>query len=464
MSKLIWDEFPAVSAKQWKQTIQAGLKGADYNETLVWKTPEGIDVKPFYTAEDTDAFPAFTATPGRWKIGQAVYAGKASQANAKALDALERGAESLLFIIPSEKTDIAALLKDISLDTTPIYLQTGFLSVDFTKKLAFRTAGKDTCFHLDTDIIGNLARSGNPCDTLEKDFQHFAECINHAGNFKTAITVDKALYQNAGATIVQQLAYAMAHANEYCNYLIQSGVVSDTVKSELHIHFKTAVGSNYFFEIAKLRALRRLWAALAPEYRLPERCHISARPSKRNKTLYDYNVNMLRTTTECMSAVLGGADTVCNLPYDALYHKDNEFGERIARNHLLILKHESYFDKVSNPADGAYYIEDLTTRLAGKALDLFKQIEAGGGFLQQLKTGTIQRKIGESAAEEQERFNTAEKILIGTNKYPNENDRMKNELELYPFVKTGVRKTLIEPIIEKRLAETLEQKRLKDEN
>jgi methylmalonyl-CoA mutase len=172
---------------------------------------------------------------------------------------------------------------------------------------------------------------------------------------------------------------------------------------------------------------------------------------------------MLRTTTECMSAILGGANSIANLPYDALYHKDNEFGDRIARNQLLVLKHESYFDKVSNPADGAYYIETLTEQLAEKALLLFKEIEEKGGFITQLIEGNIQKKISESATKEQELFDTGKEVLLGTNKYPNKNDKMKHDLELFPFLKQKPRKTLITPIIEKRLAEKLEQERLAQE-
>ena len=130
----------------------------------------------------------------------------------------------------------------------------------------------------------------------------------------------------------------------------------------------------------------------------------------------------------------------------------------------MVLKHESYFDKVDNPADGTYYIETLTNQLAEKTLVLFKDIEKNGGFLKQLKEGTIQRKIKESASKEQQQFNIGEKVLLGTNKHPNPNDNMKDALEIYPFVKTNKRKTLIAPIIEKRLSETLEQKRLKNES
>ena len=254
--------------------------------------------------------------------------------------------------------------------------------------------------------------------------------------------------------MVQQLAYAMTHVNEYFNRL-------ESINAP--ITFEIAVGTNYFFEIAKIRALRLLFQTLAKEYNHPFECHIIAVPTKRNKTLYDYNVNLLRTTTECMSAILGGADGISNLAYDALYHKDNEFGDRIARNQLLVLKHESYFNQVHNPSDGAYYIESLTAQLAEKALALFKDIEANGGLITQLIEGTIQRKINESAQKEQELFDSGKEVLLGTNKYPNKNDKMNHDLELFPFVKNNPRKTLITPIIEKRLAEKLEQEKLKTE-
>jgi methylmalonyl-CoA mutase len=174
-------------------------------------------------------------------------------------------------------------------------------------------------------------------------------------------------------------------------------------------------------------------------------------------------MNMLRTTTECMSAVLGGADAVSNLAYDAVYHKSNAFGERISRNQLLILKSESYFGEVSNPVDGTYYVESLTSSLADKALSLFKEIESSGGFLNQLWEGTIQKKIDEQARAEQQRFDNEEMVLVGTNKYQNPDDRMKEQIELFPFLKKETRKTLIQPVIARRLSENLEKQRLDHE-
>ena len=252
------------------------------------------------------------------------------------------------------------------------------------------------------------------------------------------------------------MAYSLAHANEYLNYF------GKEVASKIHFNF--SVGSNYFFEIAKLRVFRILWESLLKEYDVKNvEAHIFTQPSLRNKTIYDYNVNMLRTTSECMSAILGGSNTISNVSYDEMYHKSNEFGERISRNQLLILQQESYLKEAQNFADGAYYIETITNQLAEKALTIFQQIEKAGGFLHQLKVGIIQRKIQESASKEDENFNDKKIVLLGTNMQINKADTMKQDLELYPFVKQRNIKTIITPIIRKRLSETVEKERLDNE-
>ncbi|WP_431161366.1 methylmalonyl-CoA mutase subunit beta [Flagellimonas beolgyonensis] len=457
----LFEHFPNISAKQWKQQIQYDLKGADYNEALVWESLEGIKVKPFYNGEDLKTALPTTSAGHSWKIAQSLFCGDAQKANAKAKDILQKGVESLLLVIPNESIDFSVLLHEIDLAKVPLHFQFQFLAIEPIQKLLAFTKEKQAKIYINIDLIGHLAQEGNWYHNLEEDHRILADIFQLANSHgvESAVSVDLALYENAGANKVQQLAYAVAHANEYLNHFATSGAI----EKSFNITFKAAVGSNYFFEIAKLKALRWLWKSLTPAYDLKHDCHIWAMPSKRNKTLYDYNVNMLRTTSECMSAVLGGADTVCNLPYDAIYHKDNAFGERIARNQLLLLKEEAYFEAASQISEGAYYIESLTQQLAEKALDLFKQIEASGGFLAALKKGTIQQKIKESALKEQELFDTGKIIALGTNKYPNSQDRMKDDLELYPFVKTQPRKTLVEPIIEKRLAEASEQKRLNDE-
>jgi len=457
MSKPLFNEFEPVSSKAWKQKIQVDLKGADYNDSLVWNSTEGVNVKPFYHADDFVKLPNISTAEGAtWNIGQSIFVANTEKSNTKAIDAIKRGAESIIFIIPTQDVSIDALLQNIDLASTLIHFKLNFISANFVASLNQLASKKSITFFVHTDIIGNLAESGNWYSNLKEDHEIVNRIIENSSNLESSLSVDVSLYQNAGATIIQQLAYALAHVNEYLNHF------GNTIENK--ITFNIAIGSNYFFEIAKLRALRLLWKTLASDYfRTAKDCHINATPSKRNKTLYDYNTNMLRTTTESMSAVIGGANTICNLAYDAIYHKDNEFGERIARNQLLILKHESYFDKVGNPGDGSYYIETLTQQFAEKSLAIFKDIELNGGFLKHLKEGIIQRKIKESAATEQEQFNIGETVLLGTNKHPNTSDKMSNELELFPFVKTNPRKTLIEPLIENRLAEAIEKERLKGE-
>jgi methylmalonyl-CoA mutase len=198
------------------------------------------------------------------------------------------------------------------------------------------------------------------------------------------------------------------------------------------------------------------------EYNMSVTANLFVEPSLRNKCIYDYNSNMLRTTTEVMSGILGGVNTISNVSYDAIFHKKNEFGERIARNQLIILKNESNV-KNADFVNGTYYIEELTYEIADKALKLFKDIEKSGGFLHQLFDGIIQRKIKESADKEQKQFDSGDLVLIGTNRYTNENDKMKDTIELYPFLKTKNIETIIQPIVAKRLAEKNEKERLKDE-
>lgn len=461
MSTNLFGEFEEVTAKQWKQKIQYDLKGADYNEKLIWKSGDGVDIRPFYHPDETPDPVSVKAASG-WSICEKIYVASAEVSNRKAKEAVERGAESLWFLIPSEEISSTILFKDLTPEV-PVYVSFEFISESYVKKLSDILKNRDGDYFLQIDIIGNLARTGNWYSGLKEDHEQLDSILENSKGFRSVLSIDTGLYQNAGANIPQQLAYGLAHANEYLNHITSHKTISGEAGKESKPQFITATGPNYFFEIAKLRALRLLYASLATAYSLPEECHILSRPSKRNKTLYDYNVNMLRTTTESMSAVLGGADVVNNMPYDALFHKNNEFGNRIARNQLLILKKESYFAKVSNPAEGSYYLETLTRQFAEKALEIFKDIEKAGGFLKQLKDGTIQKKIAKSAAEEQELFDSGGMTLVGTNKFPNWEDKMKEELELYPFLKKKPRKTLIPPILEKRLAEKTEQERLKEE-
>ena len=449
MDNFLFDEFEGVSEKAWKQKIQVDLKGLDYNETLLWHTNEGITVKPFYSKED-QTHQKIQLPKTDFFICESIFVDDVNIANKLALDALQRGANAIEFIVNSE-FDTKKLLNGITpTSNTRLYFKFNFLDANYQKELANFINNENVYFN--NDIIGNLAKIGNWFYNLQSDHEQ----LEKLSSINNSIAVNASIYQNAGANCTQQLAYALAHANEYLNHF--GGEIANK------IHFNFSVGSNYFFEISKLRAFRILWSSLLKEYGVENtETHIFTQPSLRNKTLYDYNVNMLRTTSESMSAVLGGANTVSNISYDEIFHKSNEFGERISRNQLLVLKEESGFEDAQHFANGSYYIEAITEQLTENALEIFKLIEQGGGFLKQLKEGVIQRKIEESAQKEQELFDNGDLVLLGTNKIQNEKDQMKNDLELFPFVKKRSEKTLIKPIIQRRLAEKLEQQRLDNE-
>ena len=340
----LFDDFPKVSLKEWKQKIQVDLNGADYNESLIWESLEGIKVKPFYHADDLEAKVSDTTPKMRdWKIGQSIYVSDAGIANKKALNFLEKGVGSLLFIIPNETIKLDVLFKNIPLERIPTHLELHFLSLDYITSITGFLKNSLKNIFLNVDLVGNLARTGNWFFNRDRDHEILNEIIGL--NINQLFSIDISLYQNAGANMVQQLAYAMAHAHEYLNHLHNCEKSKNGFET---FTFKVSVGSNYFFEISKLKAIRLLWKTLSMEYGVSTDCHIIATPSKRNKTLYEYNANMIRTTMECMMAALGGADTIYNLPYDALYSKDNEFGSRIALNQLLLLKEESYFKEINN--------------------------------------------------------------------------------------------------------------------
>lgn len=452
MKKRLFDSFDAVSSKQWKNQIQYELKGADYNEALVWESLEGIKVKPFYHKDEDFVTNQVVTKNTEFSIVQEIFVHDLEKSITRANELLERGAESIRFIIPNSTLNVVRLLNEVP-KAKAFYLELHFLDPKTIHAIDAEAAKCSAEVFILIDPIHQLVFDGNFYKEGKSDFAFLAEMQKTVKNANW-LTVNASTYQNAGAQMVQQIAYTLAHTNEYLNRLPN---FSQTITVQI------CVGSNYFFEIAKLRALRLALNTLTEAYDQQITLHLLVKPTRRNKTIYDYNVNLLRTTTECMSAILGGADAVENMAYDALYHKTNEFGDRIARNQLLILKEESYFDKVNNPADGSYYIENLTTQLAEKALELFKDIEKSGGLLTQLMEGTIQRKIQEAAEKEQTLFDQGKEVLLGTNKYPNAHDQMAHDLELYPFVKQQPRKTLIAPIIKKRLAETLEKERLEQE-
>ena len=403
--------------------INADLKGADFNKKLVWKTDEGIEVKPFYRMEDIENLIYINTLPGEfpyirgtkirnnnWHVRQNIKVSDYQEANLKALTILMKGVDSLGFIISdpesvSEK-NFNILLKDIHIEIVEIsFLCNGKakeILEHITKISDDRGLDKaDIRGAIEADPVGRLYENGKLCVPVESGFDYLASLTGSASifpNFRT-IHLNASAFNNSGANTVQELAFGIAIGNEYLGQLTERGVSVLTAASK--IRFSFGIGSNYFMEIAKLRAARLLWSVVLKGYQTEEnedvKMDIHCVTSERNKTETEPDMNMLRTQTEAMSAILGGTDSLTVEPFDKTFRQPDEFSERIARNQQLILKEEAYFDKVADPAGGSYYIENLTRMIADNAWKLFIEIEDQGGFVSAMNSGFIRNKLTESA-------------------------------------------------------------------
>ena len=393
----LFSEFDPVSAKAWKQKIQFDLQGADYNDTLLFQTLEGITIKPFYTEEDLSKSSQEFTMPGNCLVSERITVSDAISGNRAINNALARGVQSVYLWIENETIAPIKLFENVVTEVS-YYVRCNFLSNSYLNKLQSYAVQNNLILYNLNDSIGKLVQSGNWFVNQKKDFETLQRFSIDKG-FQNALSIDTTNYQNAGANAVQQLAYALAHANEYVRHL---HAVKDLKHlSNKEIIFEVAIGGHYLMEIAKVRALRLVWQRLAAKYDISNSCHIIATPSYRNKTVLASHTNSIRTGMECMAAMLGGANSVYNLPSDVLHKNANDFSTRIATNQLLVLQQETQLLKHTDPIKGSYMIESLTTQLVDKALTVFKTLQKGGGFITQLQKGSIQKKIKSSSEIEQ---------------------------------------------------------------
>ena len=273
-------------------------------------------------------------------------------------------------------------------------------------------------------LVKGLSTKGDFCSPNgEKCFARVAELIHKTKEYKhiRVVTVSGQIFGNSGSTIVEELAFVLSAGHDYLVRLTDAGLTIEEAARKLRFSF--SVSSNYFMEIAKFRAARMLWANIVKGYNPEKNCackmQIHAETSKWNQTVYDPYVNMLRGTTEAMSAAIGGVYSLEVTPFDASFENPTEFSKRIARNVELLLKHESHFDQVVDPAGGSYYIENLTQSIAAEAWKLFLEIEEKGGYTEAYKAGFIAERIKASAAAKDKNIATRRQILLGANQYPN---------------------------------------------
>lgn len=448
--KKLFQEFPPITTEQWKEKIVKDLKGADYDKKLVWKTGEGFDAQPFYRSEnlatvaDLNSFPGgFPFTRGNktnsnnWIVRQDIQVENVQSANEKALDIRLKGIDSLGFHLGNQTLSfelIDSLLCNIRADVMELNFNTDFplelvKIIDELAKKYNRDLDKIRG-SVEFDPIGEYCLSVASQKNFDNKLSQLEDIV-HAGsllkNFH-AITVDGSVFQNSGSGIVSQLAFTLAKGADYLTYLTNKGFEIDELAPNMRFHF--SVGSNYFMEIAKFRAARYLWSKIVNVYGLSDAGNaamfIHCSNSQYNKTVYDPYVNMLRTTTETMSSVLGGIDSMTVLPFNAVYERTTVFSERIARNQQLVLKGESYFDKVIDPAAGSYFIENLTNNIIHETWKLFLEIQEKGGYLEAFKQGFVLQKIQEEASAKDMEIAQRRRSILGTNQYPNTKEFLQN--------------------------------------
>jgi len=477
----LFEIFPPISIDEWKNKINKDLKGADYNKKLVWQTGEGFDVQPFYRADDLSNYAHMNSFPGNfpyvrgnkvkqnnWLVRQDIIVDDISEANKKALNIKLKGVDSLGFTFANGHkpsiNDIDRLCENIRIDLMELNFKSCYPleiveSIDTLAKKYNRNLEKVTG-SIDYDPIGDFSLNGKFRNSQDEDLALLPKlhtASSHLPKFQY-LSINGSIFNNSGAGIVNELAFSMAMAAEYLTYLTNSGLDIDEIAPKIRFNF--SVGSNYFMEIAKFRAAKYLWSKIVNAYGLSDATnatmYIHCSNSQWNKTTYDPYVNMLRTTTESMSAILGGINSLSVLPFNSVYEKETEISERIARNQQIVLKGEAYLDKVADISAGSYYIESLTDKLIHTAWDQFIKIDEAGGYIVAFKKGNIQKIIFDEATKKNNEIATRKKSILGVNQYPNNIEHLNAD---FKFAKENKVVGDVTPLITYRGAQQIEELR-----
>ncbi len=469
------DDFPAPSIEEWRKVVEKDLKGADFNKKLVWKTVEGIDVQPLYTREDLEGvehrdnlpgFPPYTrgtqplqGVNYPWQIRQDMMLAAPEDVNASVRDALARGQSAIGIRLDNaarqgydgdspEARELAGrggctmtsinglriALADIDLEKYPITIRTGTAALPILSMLVAladeeKIERRMLVGAVECDPIRELVKSGTLRGPLSLHYREMADMVKFCSENCPGIRpvmVNSTPYHNAGASAVQELGMTMAAAVEYFRAMTDRKVDPDT--AALGMLFSFSVGTNVFFEIAKLRAARTLWAkitkALGVEREDGWKMFLHARTSTFTKTIHDPYNNMLRTTVEAFAGAVGGCDSMHAGPFTEIMGRPDEFGMRIARNQQLILQEEAYLNRVVDPSAGSYYIEKLTDSIGREAWKIFQEIEEMGGFVEALKKGVPQKMIEKVAAKKRELAAQRRTPIVGVSNYSNPQERL----------------------------------------
>ncbi len=438
----LFADFTAPTRQEWRDKIEVDLKGADYEKKMVWRTSEGFSMQPFYLKEDVDQLPTVNALPGEfpfirgnkkdnnvWYVRQNIVVTDPKEANAKALDILNKGVDSLGFRLHGENLNaefIETLLSGICCDCVEVSFRTcqrhvlelADLVVAYYEKKGYDKA--KIVGGIGFDPIERMLMKGKDTTMLLPNMPKLVEKLKDFPNLR-CVMVHSDLLCNSGAYVYQELGYALAWGKEYLDEMVEAGVPVDLAAKK--IKFYMGIGGNYFMEIAKFRAARMLWAQIVKQYDPKCECAckmcINAATTTYNQTVFDSYVNMLRSQTETMSAALAGVHSVVVTPFDAPYEVPTDFAERIARNQQLLLKEECHFDKIVDVSGGSYFVEELTVAIAKEGWKLFLAVEEEGGFLAAVKAGTIQQAINDTDKARHANAGKRKEFLLGTNQFPN---------------------------------------------
>lgn len=448
----LFSDFTAPTRQEWLDKIQVDLKGADFQKKMVWRTNEGFSMQPFYLKEDVDKLPTVNALPGEypyvrgnkkadnnWHVRQDIRCASAKEANEKALDILNRGIDSLGFFIPADDVSaeyVETLLEGIYVECVELNfitcqkksLELAKILVEYFKKKG--AAPQKVEGSISFDPIEKILTKGKDKSALLANAKEMVETLAEWPNFR-AIAVNAYKLTNAGAYSYQDLGYALAWGNEYMAALTEAGVAAELAAQ--NIKFNLGINGVYFMEIAKLRAARMLWAQVVKQYTDDQesaKMHVCAYTTTFNQTVFDSYVNMLRSQTEAMSAALGGVESMVVTPFDAPYEIPTDFAERIARNQQLLLKEECHFNRIVDVAGGSYFIEELTSALAGQAWKLFLATEEEGGFLKAALEGKVQTAINETSAARHANAGKRKEFMLGTNQFPNFTEKSEGKAPL----------------------------------
>ena len=461
-------DFPPVSQQQWRTDLEPELKGVPFEKKLVTRTLDGIDIQPLYTAEDWPAngdpsgFPGFlplargTGFLGRtdgWDICQEHLHPDPADANKAVLEDLNHGVTSIELrldaaaragfdadanaaaelcgqggVMAYSGGDLDQVFRGVHLDIAPASLSAGsaFLPAAALMAALFRQRKLDPAkvqCAFNADPIGALMSDGEllvPLDTALNQMSDLAAWT--ASNYPkaTAVKVDTSPYHHAGATSTQDLAFAIATAAEYLRAMSDAGLNIDTAAGQ--IVFETSVGSQFFQAIAKLRALRKMWAKVIITCGGTEAgarsSQIHVRTSRRILTRRDPWVNLLRNTVCCFAGAVGGADSITTLPLDAAVGLSDEFSRHLARNTQIILQEESHLNREIDPAGGSWFLESLTDQLAEKAWALFQTIEGRGGMGKVVTDGWVAEQIRGVEATREKNLATRKQVVTGVSEHP----------------------------------------------